>query len=100
MANSRYSQAFPEAIDQGLEERFIVRDRLENVPISSDISNSPLTQTSAAQPENVTENRMNGTLDMLILVWTARQRQKSNGPPITHSTVPPDQKQKIRKLDS
>lgn len=57
MANSRYSQAFPEAVNQGLEERFIVRDCLENVPISSDIPNSPLTQTSAAQPENVTENR-------------------------------------------
>lgn len=34
-----------------------MRDRLQNVPISSDIPNSPLTQTSATQPENVTENR-------------------------------------------
>jgi len=46
-----------------LEERFIVRDCLENVPISSDIPNSPLTQTSAAQPENVTAWFVNELLE-------------------------------------
>lgn len=56
MTNSRYSQAFPEAVNQGLKERFIVWDCLENVPVSSDIPDSPLTQTSAAEPENVTVN--------------------------------------------
>lgn len=62
-----YSQAFPEAINQRLEERFIVRDCLENVPISSDIPNSPLTQTGTAQPENVTENREKQNLDYIGL---------------------------------
>lgn len=55
--NSRsYLQAFPEAVNQCLKKRFVVRDGLKNVPICSDISNGPLTKSGATQSKNVTEN--------------------------------------------
>lgn len=41
-----------------------MRDCLQNIPIGSDIPNSPLTQTSAAQPEDVTENTDTGSFNM------------------------------------
>lgn len=57
-------QSFPEAVDEGLEQRFVVRDCLENISIRRDISYRPLTQPCAAQPEYVTKKK------------TKQQRQK------------------------
>lgn len=51
-----YLQAFPEAINQCLKKGFVVGDCLKDVPICSDVANGPLTESCAAQPENVTEN--------------------------------------------
>lgn len=48
-------QSFPEAVDQGLEERFIVGNGLEYVSICGHITDGPLAQPGAAQSEYVTE---------------------------------------------
>lgn len=59
----QHLQAFPAAIDECLEERFVVGDGLQDVPISSDIAYGPLAQARAAQPKDVTTQ-------------TERQREK------------------------
>ena len=48
-------QSFPEAVYQGLEERFIVGNGLEYVSICGHITDGPLAQPGAAQSEYVTE---------------------------------------------
>lgn len=53
----QHLQAFPAAIDECLEEWFVVGDGLQDVPISSDIADGPLAQARAAQPEDVTTER-------------------------------------------
>lgn len=48
-------QSFPEAIDERLEERLVVGDRLEDVSIRRHVADGPLAQAGAAQSEDVTE---------------------------------------------
>ena len=50
-------QSFPEAINEGLEKGFVVGNGLEYVSICCHIADSPLAQSRAAQPEDVTEER-------------------------------------------
>lgn len=50
-------QSFPEAIYEGLEERFIVGNSLEYVSICCHITDCPLTQPCATQTEDVTGER-------------------------------------------
>ena len=52
-----YLQPFPEAIDEGLKEGFVVRNGLEYVSICCHIADRPLAQPRAAQSEDVTEER-------------------------------------------
>lgn len=47
-------QSFPEAVDQGLEQGFIVGYGLQYVSIRRHIADGPLAQTRTAQPEDVT----------------------------------------------
>ena len=49
------SQALPVAIDEGLEQGLVVGDGLQDVAISRHVPDGPLTQPSAAEPENVAE---------------------------------------------
>lgn len=46
-------QSFPKAIDEGLEEGFIMRNGLQDIPISCDVTNSPLAKPRTAQSENI-----------------------------------------------
>lgn len=46
-------QSFPKAIDEGLEEGFVMRNGLQDVPISRDITDSPLAEPRTAQPEDI-----------------------------------------------
>lgn len=46
-------QSFPEAVDECLEEGFIVGNGLQDIPVCSHVADGPLAQTSAAQPEYV-----------------------------------------------
>lgn len=75
-----------------------MRDCLENVPISSDVPNSPLPQTSTAEPENVTANTDEQNLLHTVIWGKARPRPKSKGPSITDSTMTPEQKKETHKL--
>lgn len=49
-------QSFPEAIDEGLEKGFVVRNGLQDVPIGRDVSDSPLAEARTAQPEDIAVN--------------------------------------------
>lgn len=51
------SQSFPEAVDESLEEGFVVGDSLEDVSICCHITDGPLAQPRAAQTEDVTVER-------------------------------------------
>lgn len=53
-------QSFPEAVDQGLEQGFIVGYGLQYVSIRRHIADGPLAQTRTAQPEDVTEGGRGG----------------------------------------
>ncbi len=48
-------QSFPEAIDEGLEEGFVVGNGLEYVSVCRHIADSPLAKSCTAQSEDVTE---------------------------------------------
>lgn len=50
-------QSFPEAIYESLEQGLIVGNGLEYVSIGCHVSDGPLAQPSAAQSEDVTEER-------------------------------------------
>lgn len=50
-------QSFPEAINEGLEEGFIVGNGLEYVSICRHVADGPLAQPCTAQSEDVTEER-------------------------------------------
>ena len=47
-------QSFPEAIYEGLEERFIVRNGLQYVSICCHVADRPLAQPRTTQSEDVT----------------------------------------------
>lgn len=49
-----YVQALPVAIDEGLEQRFVVGDGLQYVAIIGYIANGPLAQPCTTQSEDVT----------------------------------------------
>lgn len=46
-------QSFPKAIDEGLEEGFVMRNGLQDVPISCDVTDSPLAESRTAQSEDI-----------------------------------------------
>lgn len=48
-------QSLSITINKGLEEGFVVGDRLQDVPVCRHVADRPLAQPSAAQPENVAE---------------------------------------------
>ena len=48
-----HSQLFPGAIDEGLAQRLVLWNGLEDGPLLSDVANGPLAQPRAAQPEYV-----------------------------------------------
>lgn len=48
-----HSQALPAAVDQGLEQRLVVRDGLQDVAVAGDVADGPLAQPGAAQSEDV-----------------------------------------------
>lgn len=50
------SQSLPVAINEGLEQGFVVGDGLQDVAICRHVSDGPLSEPSAAEPENVAEN--------------------------------------------
>lgn len=49
-----YVQALPEAIDEGLEQRFVVGDGLQYVAIIGHIADGPLAKPCTAESEDVT----------------------------------------------
>lgn len=49
-----YVQALPVAIDEGLEQRFVVRDSLQYIAFTGHITDSPLAQPCTTQSEYVT----------------------------------------------
>lgn len=49
-----YVQALPVAINEGLEQRFVVGDGLQYIAFTGHITNGPLTQPGTTQPEDVT----------------------------------------------
>lgn len=49
-----YVQAFLVAINQSLEQRFVVGDGLQYVAVVGHIANRPLAQSRTTQSENVT----------------------------------------------
>lgn len=49
------SQSLSVSVDEGLEQGFVVRDRLQDVPVRRHVADRPLTEPSAAQPEDVAE---------------------------------------------
>ncbi len=49
-----YVQAFPVAINEGLEQRFVVGDSLQYVAIIGHIADGPLAQSCTTQSEDVT----------------------------------------------
>lgn len=51
------SQSLSVAINEGLEQGLVVGDGLQDVAISRHISDGPLTEPSAAEPENVAEEQ-------------------------------------------
>lgn len=51
------SQSLSVSINEGLEQGFVVGDGLQDVPICRHVSDRPLAQPSAAEPENVAERR-------------------------------------------
>lgn len=46
-------QSFPKAIDEGLEEGFVMRNGLQDVSISRDVTDSPLAKPCTAQSEDI-----------------------------------------------
>lgn len=50
-------QAFSETINEGLEERLIMGNGLENIPIGCHVTDGPLAQSSATQSEDITGER-------------------------------------------
>ena len=46
-------QSFPMTIEQCLTKRFVLRDRLQYLTVAGDITNRPLAQACATQPEHV-----------------------------------------------
>lgn len=50
-------QSFPEAINEGLEEGFVVGNGLEYVSICCHVADGPLAQPCTAKSEDVTEER-------------------------------------------
>lgn len=48
-----YVQALSVAIDEGLEQRLVVGDGLQDVAVVGHIADGPLSQARAAQPEDV-----------------------------------------------
>lgn len=49
-----YVQALPVAVDEGLEQRFVVGDGLQYVAVTGHIANGPLAQSCTAESEDVT----------------------------------------------
>lgn len=52
--SERYVQALPEAINEGLEQRFVVGDGLQYVAITGHIADGPLAKPCTAESEDVT----------------------------------------------
>lgn len=51
------SQSLSVSINEGLEQGFVVGDGLQDVPVRRHISDRPLTEPGAAEPENVAEEQ-------------------------------------------
>lgn len=63
-------QSLSVSINEGLEEWFVMRDGLQDVPISCYISDRPLAQSSAAQPEYVAKiQKILTKKDSLLFVY-------------------------------
>lgn len=52
-----YVQAFPAAIDEGLEQGFVVGDRLQDVAVLGDVADGPLAQPRTTQSEDITVHK-------------------------------------------
>jgi hypothetical protein len=52
----KYLQSFPISVEEGLAEALVLRNGLEDVPVSRHVANGPLAQPRATQPEHVAEN--------------------------------------------
>lgn len=46
-------QSFPKAIDEGLEKGLVMRNGLQDVPISRDVTDSPLSKPCTAQSKDI-----------------------------------------------
>lgn len=51
------SQSLSVSINEGLEQGLVVGDGLQDVPVCRHVSDRPLTEPSAAEPENVAEKQ-------------------------------------------
>lgn len=51
------SQSLSVSINEGLEQGLVVGDGLQDVPVRRHVSDRPLTEPSAAEPENVAEEQ-------------------------------------------
>lgn len=60
------SQSLSVSINEGLEERFVMGDGLQDVPVSCHVADRPLAQPSAAQPENVAARETMETFNFII----------------------------------
>lgn len=56
------SQSLSVPINEGLEQGFVVGDGLQDVPVGRHVPDRPLTEPSAAEPENVAEEQQRRTL--------------------------------------
>lgn len=84
---NRYVQALSKAVDQSLKQWFVVGDGLQNVAVAGHVANRPLTQTCAAQSEDVTvrntdlptlQNMSGNTITVSCYIFTVIQMQVGN----------------------
>lgn len=54
------SQSLSVSINEGLEQGLVVGDGLQDVPVCRHIPDRPLTEPSAAEPEDVAEEQRDG----------------------------------------
>lgn len=54
---AQYSQSFPEAVYEGLEQGLVVGNGLQYVPVCRHVADGPLAQPRTAQAEDVAEER-------------------------------------------
>ena len=67
-------QSLSGAVQQGLAQRLVLRDCLEDVPVCSHVADGPLAQPGAGQPEDVAAGLVDVTVQSSLHLVVGQER--------------------------